>query len=85
MAQFFTGALQWTIDAIALAIIFLINLFPDSPFSSPSTPPDAINLGWITWVLDFPTWIAHFTIILSCFSVYYAVKVGARWLKVVRS
>jgi len=85
MAGFFTGLFQWLINALGAALIWLIDLFPDSPFSAPSTPPDAVNLGWITWLLDFPTWIAHLTVILSCFLSYYSVKVAARWLKMVRS
>jgi len=85
MAGFWTGLLQWIVNALGAGLIWLIDLFPDSPFSSPTTPPNAVNLGWITWLLDFPTWIQHLSAILSCFITYYGVKVAARWLKLVRS
>lgn len=85
LADFFTGLIQWVIDAIGSGLSWIVNLFPMSPFGQPTTPPDAINLGWITWLFDFPTWIAHFSVILTCFLSYYGLKVAARWLKLVRS
>lgn len=85
MGGFWTGLLQWIINALGAALIWVIDWFPPSPFGSPTTPPDAVNLGWVTWLLDFPTWIAHLTTILSCFITYYGIKVAARWLKMVRN
>lgn len=85
MASFWTGLLNWIISACGTALIWAIDFFPDSPFGTPSTPPNAINLGWITWLLDFPTWIVHLTTILAAFITYYGVKVVARWLKMVRA
>jgi hypothetical protein len=84
MAGFFTGFVNWLIKAFGGALIWCLGLFPDTPFSSPNSAPGDVNLGWVTWVLDFPTWIAHFALILSAFAVYYAVRIAARWLKLVR-
>lgn len=85
MANFFTGLLQWIINALAAGLIWLIDLFPNSPFTTPAAPPGSVNLGYITWIFDFPTWLVHLTLILSAFIAYYAVRVAARWLKMVRS
>lgn len=62
-------------------ITFVIMAFPGSPFGYPSYPPNSINLGYITWLLDFPTWILHLQIILACVFFYYIIRIVARWLK----
>lgn len=65
-------------------LVWCIALLPSSPFSTPAGAPSSVNLGWITWFIDFPTMIAHFSILLSILLGYYLVRIVARWLKVVR-
>lgn len=85
IGDFLIDFINLVILGLSEVINLLLFLFPDTPFGQPSTPPDAINLGWITWVFDFPTWIAHFALILMAIAFYYAIRIVARWLKVVRS
>lgn len=85
MGTFFINLINSIIKGLAVSITFIVGLFPESPFDGPATPPDSINLGWITWILDFPTWIVHFSLLLTSIGIYYVVRIAARWLKAVRS
>lgn len=84
MGQFIIDMLNILIKSLAAVLMWLIDLLPDSPFSRPSAPPDAVNLSWITWVFDFPTWILHFSVLLGAIAAYYVIRVIARWIKVAR-
>lgn len=73
------------IRGVAEVFGWLLLLFPDTPFPDPEKMPDGgVNLGWITWLLDFPTWILHFALLLTAIATYYGVRMVARWVKVVR-
>ncbi|MDA2141822.1 hypothetical protein PDN64_27690 [Bacillus cereus group sp. Bc256] len=85
MADFIVGMINVIIKAVGGVIGWIFELFPDSPFSRPKTPPDAINLSWFTWIFDFPTWIVHLTLLCAAVATYYIIRVLARWIKVVRS
>lgn len=84
MGQFFIDLINSIIAGIGNILTWLISLFPDSPFQDPSSPPTSVNLGWITWIFDFPTWIVHLAAITSAILIYYAIRVIARWVKVAR-
>lgn len=64
---------------------WIVSWFPDTPFLNPLTPPAVVNLGWITWFIDYPTMIRHFSFLLTAIGFYYAVRVVARWLKAVKN
>lgn len=83
MGMFFTSAVNWLIEGVGAALLMIINLFPDSPFSAPLAPPSSLNLGYVTWLLDFPTWLSHLSVLLTAIITYYSIRVLARWLKVV--
>ncbi|MGG3781577.1 hypothetical protein [Schinkia azotoformans] len=85
MGAFFISLINSLIKGLAVAIGAIFFLFPNSPFGNPAEPPETINLGWITWVLDFPTWLVHLTALTGAIGTYYLVRVAARWLKAVRS
>lgn len=85
MGSFVVGSVNWLIKGVGAALIWVINLLPDTPFGTPSSPPGGINLGYVTWLLDFPTWLAHLSVLLTATLLYYSVRVAARWLKVARS
>ncbi|MCY9543469.1 hypothetical protein [Paenibacillus alvei] len=73
------------IKGVGAALTWVIGLLPDSPFQSPSQPPDSVNLGYVTWLIDFPTMIQHLTFVLGAIGIYYIVRVIGRWIKVSRS
>lgn len=85
MGDFIIDMCNIIIEMLGAVVGGLFMLFPDSPFRSPETPPDTINLGWITWLFDFPTWILHFSLIVTAIATYYIIRVVARWVKLVRS
>lgn len=85
MFAWLIGAINGLIKGLAAVIVGIMYLFPDTPFQNPESPPETINLGYITWVLDFPTWIVHFSFLLGAIGTYYVVRIAARWLKAVRS
>lgn len=77
--------INYLIKGIGGILSWLLGLFPDSPFLNPNTPPDSVNLGYITWLIDFPTMLVHFIGVCSAILGYYLIRVLARWVKVVRS
>lgn len=82
MGAWFASAVNWLINGIGAALLWVINLLPDSPFASPSAPPSSLNLGYVTWILDFPTWLSHLAVLLTAIITFYSIRVAARWLKV---
>lgn len=84
MANFFVGVSNWLIKQVGLVFAFVFGLFPDTPFEAPAAPPNGVNLGYVTWLLDFPTWLSHLTMLLGAISIYYAARVLARWVKIAR-
>lgn len=85
MANFFIRMINYIIAGIGEALTWLLNLLPDSPFSTPAAAPGSINLGYISWLIPFPTMIVHLVALLGAISIYYVVRVAARWIKVARS
>lgn len=84
MIDFFVELINYLIEGIGIALGWVVSLFPDSPFGEPASPPSSVNLGWITWLIDFPTMIVHATALTGVILIYYAYRVAARWLKVVK-
>ncbi|WP_248549762.1 hypothetical protein [Paenibacillus odorifer] len=75
---------NWIIENLGFLLTLIFAVLPNSPFSTPASPPGSINLGWITWVFDFPTWIKHMAILLTAIYTWYGIRVLARWAKVAR-
>ncbi|MBY6269933.1 hypothetical protein [Parageobacillus thermoglucosidasius] len=77
---------NWLIAAFGAALGWLINLFPDSPFRGLKNDfPGGFDLGYVTWLIPFPTMLLHFGVFLAVLVIYYVVRVAARWLRVIRS
>ena len=72
------------ITGIGEFLLVVLVLFPNTPFSEPAFPPDSIDLGYITWLIPVPQMMQHFSMLLGCIAIYYAVRVAARWVKLVR-
>lgn len=85
MGQFFIDLINLCIAGLGAVLSSLLAVFPDTPFETPDSAPSAIKLGYVTWLLDFPTMLAHFGAFLVAVVSYYAIRVIARWLKMVRS
>lgn len=84
VGQFFIDLLNLIIAGLGAVLVGLLELFPDTPFSRPSAPPGGIKLGYVTWLIDFPTMLSHLAAFLVAVISYYAIRVIARWLKIVR-
>lgn len=84
MADFFVKLINYFIAGAGQAILWVINLLPDSPWSDPARPPGSINLGYVTWLIPFPTMIQHFLLMLGAIAIYYVIRVAARWIKIAR-
>lgn len=84
MIDFIVGTINYLIAGVGIVLGWIIGIFPDSPFSEPAAPPASINLGWITWLIDFPVMIIHASALTACIIVYYAIRVLGRWIKIVR-
>lgn len=81
----FVSLLNLILRGIGASITWLLGLLPDSPFGSPSSPPGSVNLGYVTWLIDFPVMLQHLSLLLIAIGAYYLIRVVARWVKVSRS
>lgn len=72
---------------IGLFIKFIFAILPESPFSQLTAveTPEGVELGYITWLIPFPTMILHFATFLVAIAAYYVFRFFARWIKLVRS
>lgn len=84
MADFFVKLINYIIAGVGSAFAWVIGLLPDSPFSSPAGPPGVVDLGYVTWLLPFPTMMAHMLVLLGAIAIYYVIRVAARWIKIAR-
>ncbi len=85
IGDFIITVLNYLIAGIGIVLGWIVSLFPDSPFQKPKDIPEVINLGWITWLLPFPTMILHATLLAGAILTYYGIRVLARWIKMVRN
>lgn len=85
MIDWFVQLINYLITGIGITLSWVLQIFPDTPFGEPAAPPGGINIGWITWLIDFPTMIIHASALTACVLLYYAIRVIARWIKLVRS
>ncbi|MGE6579374.1 hypothetical protein ACQKFM_31260 [Paenibacillus xylanexedens] len=85
MIDFIIKACNYLIANIGFALTWLLELLPDSPFATPSAPPDSIDLGWLTWVIPFPTMFTHLAVMVAAIGIYYTIRVAARWIKIARN
>jgi len=84
IGDFLVELINYIIEGVGVVLGWIIDLFPDSPFANPVSPPEIVNLGWITWLIDFPTMIVHAFYLASAILVYYSIRVLARWIKIAR-
>lgn len=78
MGQFFIELLNLIIKGFGVVLQGLIALFPDSPFRTAPTVPGSVNLGYVTWLIDFPTMLGHLALLLAAVITYYAIRVVAQ-------
>lgn len=84
MANFFIRLINYVLSAIGAALTWVVDLFPESPFADPASPPGSIDLGFVTWLIPFPTMILHLGLLLTAIGTYYLIRVAARWVKIAR-
>lgn len=85
IGDFIITILNYLITGIGIVLGWIVSIFPNSPFQKPTETPELINLGWITWLLPFPTMIKHTLLLATAVLTYYGIRVLARWIKLVRS
>lgn len=84
MANFWIRLINYCIASVGSTLTWCISLLPESPFGSPETKPDSVDLGYITWIIPFPTMIGHLAVLIAAITVWYSIRIAARWLKVAR-
>lgn len=85
MADFIIKIINYIIAGIGAALSWLLDLLPNSPFGNPAASPGSINLGYITWLIPFPTMFVHLLGLVGAISIYYVIRVAARWIKIARN
>jgi hypothetical protein len=77
------GATNIVIKGLGQTLQMIFYFFPDSPFAVPVLPPGTINLGYITWLIPVGLMIEHLLALLTAILVFYAIRIVARWVKVI--
>lgn len=85
IGDFVITILNFLIVGIGTVLGWIVSIFPTSPFSKPVATPELINVGWLTWLLPFPTMIQHTLLLATAVLAYYGIRVLARWIKLVKS
>lgn len=85
MGDFIVDVLNALIASVGRIIGTLLAIFPDSPFQSPAEKPDNVHLDMLNWLIPFQSMMVHLTYLAGAISVYYIVRIAARWAKMVRS
>ncbi|KAB7663026.1 hypothetical protein [Bacillus sp. B1-b2] len=77
--------INWFFEQLGVILEGIFSILPDSPFLKMSAEtPDLVEMGYITWLIPFPTMILHTGLFLVAVGVYYGFRIVARWLKLVR-
>lgn len=84
LADFIIMIINFLIAGVGVVLSWLAMLFPDSPFKEPSGAPESVNLGWVTWLIPFPTMITHLFLLCGAALVYYGIRVLSRWIKMTK-
>lgn len=85
IGNFIITIINYLIAGVGIVLGWILSLFPKSPFSEPVAAPESVNLGWLSWLIPFPTMIKHTLLLCTAILAYYAIRVLARWIKVVKS
>lgn len=84
MANFWIRLVNYCIAGIGSSLSWCLALLPESPFGSPAAKPDSLDLGYITWIIPFPTMLGHMAALIGAILIWYSIRIAARWLKVAR-
>ena len=75
--------IETVLDLVKKALIWVVNLLRDSPFSAVSSSPVAAYLGYINWFIPVSFFISTMELWLTAIAVYYAISAILRWVKAV--
>jgi len=84
VTNFFIRLLNYCIAGVGSALSWCLALLPESPFGNPASKPSSIDLGYVTWLIPFPTMLSHLAVLIGAITVWYSIRVAARWLKVAK-
>lgn len=84
LADVLITVINYVILAIGTALGWLIALLPESPFQTPTAPPESVNLGWISWLIPFTEMFADTVLLTGAILIYYGYRVIGRWFKLVK-
>lgn len=84
LGDFIITIINYLLNGINIVLGWIINLFPDSPFSQPLQIPEGVQLGWIAWFFPFKAALIHASLLATAILTYYAYRVLARWIKLAK-
>lgn len=79
MGSILTTIFEW----LKSALVWVVELLPDSPFTAISNTPIAQYLPWINWFVPFDFVVLTLTTWLIAVGGYYVYSVILRWVKAV--
>jgi hypothetical protein len=83
MGNFFIKILNFIIAGIGGAIGWVVNLLPNSPFTSIDNSSVGEYLSSLSWIIPFSQIIAIGEAWLTVIIAYYIYSVIMRWIKVI--
>jgi len=78
------GFLNKVIALVGLALVALISILPETPFST-AVSIDSQWLSVINWLFPVPSAILHASLFCTACLVYYGIRVAMKWCKLAGS
>lgn len=77
------GLVNLFIAAVGNAIAFILLLLPTSPFTWNLSGNGFVT--WLFWLFPISSFVTSITAYVAAVVLYYAIRVGLRWMKVAGS
>ena len=83
LANFLIGIINGIIKCIGIALVWVFNLLPSSPFTVIDNSSVSEYLPSINWIFPFDKVIAILELWLASILIYYAYNIVLRWFKAI--
>lgn len=85
LVQYLTDFVNFLINSIVNVLTWLIDYFPNSPFSHHDAPPASLVLNFVAWFIPFDYFVTDLILYAGAILMYYGVSWLASILKMVKS
>lgn len=77
------GLVNWIMDNAIMALTWVIELLPSSPFNAISNADVSNFMGTLNWFLPLDKIVAELELWLTCVIIFYAYQIILRWVRAI--